>query len=1211
MRCLSISLSLFVSTLIVFNVSAAPPRIDPDLPDGTDAAIKQIATFRVPEGLEGLKVELFAAEPQLASPVAIGVDEHNRVFVAEEYRFNRGTEENRTRPFLLEDDLQLQTTEDRLAMFQKFADKFDGGMNWFTKTSDQLRLVEDTDGDGRADRSTVFATGFNEPLDGLAAGVLAHNGDVYFTCIPHLWRLRDTDGDGVADVKEKLLSGFGVNAGFLGHDLHGLAWGPDGKLYFSIGDRGFHVTSKEGLTFHGPRNGAVFRCYPDGTEFEVVHRGLRNPQEIAFDQFGNLFAADNNCDKGDHSRLVHIVEGGDSGWNMAFQSLNPPYLTGPWHAESMWRMPDAPEAIDLQPSWIVPPVGPLGAGPSGFAYYPGVGLPDRYAGHFFMCNYTGGGGIESFAVKPRGASFEITDAHDFLKPINATDVEFGYDGKMYVSDFVNLDWSGKSLGGRIFTVHDPRLIARDEVTQTKQILRDGFQVGSINDLVSLLSHADMRVRLRAQFELATRGEATVKPLLDLATYRDALTVSRLHSIWTLSQIGRRHPDLFGSSRTRESSEGGNATSDRSLATSATAKALLALLADEDEHVRCQAIKSLGEARVAEAVPQLLPRLREGSSRTKFFAAMALGKIAAGEPHVPIGARCGDVAFPTKSPLVPTVRSPEEQARVKRGTVNLGLIEMLRDNADADPYLRHAGVMALAWIGDLELLQSFSRDRSPAVRRAVLLVQRRMADPRCEQFLDDEDWTIVTEAARAINDVPIEVSQPALARKLEQLTTTTVLKSMSTELSPGQAPVERVINLESLLRRSINANFRLGGAESVQRVAAIVMNAKHSTRVREEAFAALTAWTEPTARDRVTGFWRPLPKRDPAVARDVLNEKLPELLASAQGNLVTQVVELVARHGLQADEATFAEWLTDAKRPAAARVAALKLLAARNVPMLAESLQTSLKSDVPLLRAAAREIIALRDATAGLSELRQVLDMQAPQASTGSQIDRQRAFATLAAMKHKDADADLATWAERLASGGVALELQVDLLEAATARREIGPINLALQRRSAALSAKTDDPLAAHRLALQGGDVETGRAVFTGHAQGQCIRCHKIRGEGGTAGPDLTEVVKRNRETPEGSREHLLQSLIDPNAKITPGFGSITLVLDSGRVIAGTLKVETAQHVSIETPDGRVVGVPINEIEERTPPKSAMPPMGKVLSPRELRDVIEFLATLSP
>ena len=322
---------LFAFCLCSTTWAVEPPKTAEALPDGSEAAEKFMAQLQVPKSL---KLQLFAAEPQLGNPVAIALDEQNRVFVAEQYRFNRGTEENRTRSFLLEDDLQASTPADRLAMYRKWANKFDGGMDWFSRYSDQVRLVQDRDGDGRADHSTVFATGFNDPLDGLAAGVLAREGNVYFTCIPNLWQLRDSDNDGVADSRKALLTGFGVNAAFLGHDLHGLTFGPDGKLYFSVGDRGFHVQT-EGQTHSGPRTGAVFRCNADGSKFEVVHRGLRNPQELAFDQYGNLFADDNNCDKGDHARLVYVVEGGETGWNMAYQTIPEPYLTGPWHAERL------------------------------------------------------------------------------------------------------------------------------------------------------------------------------------------------------------------------------------------------------------------------------------------------------------------------------------------------------------------------------------------------------------------------------------------------------------------------------------------------------------------------------------------------------------------------------------------------------------------------------------------------------------------------------------------------------------------------------------------------------------------------------------------------------------------------------------------------------------------------------------------------------------
>lgn len=279
-------------------------------------------------------------------------------------------------------------------MFEKHASQFEGSVQWFRKSTDQVRLVTDTNGDGRADYSSVYSTGFNEPLDGLAAGVMAFNGDTFLTCIPHLWRLRATDGDRVSEERESVATGFGVNAGFLGHDLRGLCWGPEGKLIFSVSDRGYDLHAKEGREFHGPRNRAVFRGFPDGSQLEVVYTGLRNPQEIAFDDLGNLFAADNNCDKRDHAPLVYIVDGGHSGWNMAYQSMLDPYLTGSWHAEKIWNVehPDRPLSV-------LPPSAPLGAGPSGFAFSPEQGLPERYRHAFFRCNYSGNGGIEAFSLK--------------------------------------------------------------------------------------------------------------------------------------------------------------------------------------------------------------------------------------------------------------------------------------------------------------------------------------------------------------------------------------------------------------------------------------------------------------------------------------------------------------------------------------------------------------------------------------------------------------------------------------------------------------------------------------------------------------------------------------------------------------------------------------------------------------------------------------------
>jgi quinoprotein glucose dehydrogenase len=197
-----------------------------------------------------------------------------------------------------------------------------------------------------------------------------------------------------------------VKTSLSGHDLHGLAHGPDGKVYFSMGDRGYNVTTREGKHLVppiDPGRGAVFRMNPDGSGLEVFAEGLRNPQELAFDDYGNLFTGDNNGDGGDKARIVYVVEGGDSGWAMPYQTLVGDYLRGQWNAEKLWHLQH-----ETQPAWIVPPIGHLANGPSGLAYYPGLGLPERFAGRFFLCDYRyqpSKSQIWSFGVEPAGAGF--------------------------------------------------------------------------------------------------------------------------------------------------------------------------------------------------------------------------------------------------------------------------------------------------------------------------------------------------------------------------------------------------------------------------------------------------------------------------------------------------------------------------------------------------------------------------------------------------------------------------------------------------------------------------------------------------------------------------------------------------------------------------------------------------------------------------------------
>ncbi|NBP23920.1 MAG: hypothetical protein EBU81_05065, partial [Proteobacteria bacterium] len=350
---------------------AAVPVLAPASSEG-EQRIKQ---FQV---APGLSVRLWAAEPQLANPVAFSVDEQGRVFTSETYRYRTSVLDIRHYMFMLEDDLASRTVEDRLAQIRKwFGPEGEAALG---RETEVIRRIEDTDHDGRADRSTVVADHFTSPLSGIGSGVLARQGQLWFTEIPTLWRIGTAGADSskaphpiskpkepalqsqprISDPSlraEPILHGFGVRFSFTGHDLHGLIFGPDGRLYFSCGDRGAHVTTREGTVIDLPDEGAVFRCEPDGSKLEVVHRGLRNPQELAFNDEGDLFTGDNDSDQGDRERWVQVVEGADSGWRVGHQHA-PLGNAGLWNLERLWV-----PAFEGQSASILTPIANIGDGP--------------------------------------------------------------------------------------------------------------------------------------------------------------------------------------------------------------------------------------------------------------------------------------------------------------------------------------------------------------------------------------------------------------------------------------------------------------------------------------------------------------------------------------------------------------------------------------------------------------------------------------------------------------------------------------------------------------------------------------------------------------------------------------------------------------------------------------------------------------------------------
>lgn len=644
------------------------------------------------------------------NPVSLCLDWQGNVYVAESDRAGNAVTDTRQLGHLnaVEDDLQFKSVEDRRAQIKRWVGQGAFPSDYFTKTEDRVRVLRDTAGKGMADWSGVFAAGFNNEVDGIGAGLLWRDGTLYFTCIPSLWALKPGNDPFVSHSRESLSSGYGVRWCFYGHDLHGLVNGPDGRLYFSMGDRGFNVTTREGKHLLGPDRGGVFRCWPDGSGLELFYQGLRNPQELAFDELGELFTGDNNCDSGDRARLVHVTEGGDSGWRQDVQSLP---SRGPWNREGMWKtLKDV--AGPARPAWSLPPVEYMGDGPSGMALYPGTGESHAYDGCLFMVDFYGSGAkVHSFRCVPRGAGFALAEHQEFYRGTTVTDIAWGYDGRLYLSD-----WGGgwePNPNGNVFTITNNSIHAdageAAAIRQVHAMFKDGFAARDESELLELIGHRDQRVRLEAQYELAKRGPALVDRLAVIAASKDARPLGRVHAVWTLGQIARK---------------------DR-----AAAAVVRSLLDDGDPEIRAQAAKVLGdvggpESAAAESrYTSLL--MEDPSGRVQVFAALALGKSGG-------------------------------------SSASSALLGALARNNNTDLALRSGLVHALTLLHERRMTRAEGWSGSNAAARlGIVLALRRINHDRVGEFLEDEDTTVAIEAARAVYDNRSRVGMPALAALLDK------------------------------------------------------------------------------------------------------------------------------------------------------------------------------------------------------------------------------------------------------------------------------------------------------------------------------------------------------------------------------------------------------------------------------------------------------------
>jgi quinoprotein glucose dehydrogenase len=454
--------------------------------------------------------------------------------------------------------------------------------------------------------------------------------------------------------------------------------------------------------------------------------------------------------------------------------------------------------------------------------------------------------------------------------------------------------------------------------------------------------------------------------------------------------------------------------------------------------------------------------------------------------------------------------------------------------------------------------------------AVLLVFRRQANPDVARFLNDSDLRLVEEAARAINDVPIEPAMPQLAALIRK-----------TGLS------------NNLLYRVVNANFRLGKPENAEAVAAFAGRTDVPEALRIDALHALGEWTKPKGRDRVMGLWRPLEPRPEKTASDAVRPALGAIF-SGPDKVRQEAAKLAASLGIKEIGPVLMDLVADAKQSPQVRIETLRALETLKDPNLVKATDLALNDKEPRVRDEGRRLLAKAKPAEAVRELTTALER-------GEMVERQGAFRTLGEMKTPAAEALLAVWMGKLLDKQLPPEMHLDLLEAAanyTSNELKGKLAQFDKARP-----KNDD-LANYREALHGGDAENGRRLFLYKSEVYCLRCHKIEGQGGEVGPDLTGIGTRQQ------RDYILESIVLPNKQIAKGFDTVVLTLTNGKSVVGVLKGEDAKEVRLMTAEGKLVVVPKAQIDERQAGKSAMPEdVVKHLSKADLRDLVEFLANL--
>jgi putative membrane-bound dehydrogenase-like protein len=471
----------------------------------------------------------------------------------------------------------------RLFVFESTGDKYNKTQDAIDSPQFRINLLEDTNADGRYDKSTIFADKVGFPQGGVF-----YKGSLYASSAPDLIKFTDTNNDGVADSREVILSGWVLNVN--ANSLVGPSLAPDGWFYMTSAINGFDVTTKEGVRLKG-ETARTWRVRPDGSGLEWISAGgMNNPVELTYTEASEPIGTETyftDPKAGERDALVYWIEGG------VYPKPN-----------NNIKRDKLPLTGDLMP--VVSKFSRVA--PSGIGRYRHTVLGEDFKDNLFSAQFNTHRVLRHKLIRD-GASFRTEDEIFFWNNSNEdfhpTDVLEDADGSLLVVETGG--WFIK--GCPLSQVSKPQLkgaIYRVRKKETKKVedpYGNNIQWTTLapDALAKYLENENPFLTDRAQQSLVDLGEKSVDALKQLIA-NSKQSNARTKAVFTLYRIG----------------------------TPAAMEGVRAALKDGDVQVSAAAARSIGLAKDKQAIPDLLSLMNSGSDALKRQIATALGQIGASE-----------------------------------------------------------------------------------------------------------------------------------------------------------------------------------------------------------------------------------------------------------------------------------------------------------------------------------------------------------------------------------------------------------------------------------------------------------------------------------------------------------------------------------------------------------------------------------------------------